>query len=138
MLMANSVEGRFPFLDHRLIEFANRLQPNAQDARAARETPAQGNHARPPAGIHPQALQTTLSRARCRRVFRGERARATSPSCCSESRVRDYGYFDAEKVTRLTAKLRKSQVPSARDNMAFVGMLSTQLWHAQFVAGETR
>ena len=27
MLMANSVEGRFPFLDHRLIEFANRLHP---------------------------------------------------------------------------------------------------------------
>ena len=27
MLMANSVEGRFPFLDHRLIEFANRLNP---------------------------------------------------------------------------------------------------------------
>ena len=27
MLMANSVEGRFPFLDHRLIEFANGLHP---------------------------------------------------------------------------------------------------------------
>ena len=27
MLMANSVEGRFPFLDHRVIEFANRLPP---------------------------------------------------------------------------------------------------------------
>ncbi|MGB5446211.1 MAG: asparagine synthase (glutamine-hydrolyzing), partial [Psychromonas sp.] len=28
MLMANSVEGRFPFLDHRVIEFANQLHPN--------------------------------------------------------------------------------------------------------------
>ena len=27
MLMANSVEGRFPFLDHRLIAFANALHP---------------------------------------------------------------------------------------------------------------
>ncbi len=49
--------------------------------------------------------------------------------------MRDYGYFDPDKVTRLMAKLRKAKVPSARDNMAFVGMLSTQLWHAQFVAG---
>ena len=28
MLMANSVEGRVPFLDHRVIEFANTLPPN--------------------------------------------------------------------------------------------------------------
>ena len=28
MLMANSVEGRFPFLDHRLIEFAKELRPS--------------------------------------------------------------------------------------------------------------
>ena len=27
MLMANSVEGRFPFLDHNVIEFANKLDP---------------------------------------------------------------------------------------------------------------
>ena len=27
MAMAHSVEGRFPFLDHRVIEFCNRLPP---------------------------------------------------------------------------------------------------------------
>src|SRR5690606_4930836 len=27
MLMANGVEGRFPFLDHEVVEFANRLDP---------------------------------------------------------------------------------------------------------------
>ena len=28
MMAANSVEGRFPFLDHRVVEFCNRLPPN--------------------------------------------------------------------------------------------------------------
>ena len=45
------------------------------------------------------------------------------------------GYFDPDKVARLVAKLQRAKVPAARDNMAFVGILSTQLWHAQFVAG---
>jgi hypothetical protein len=32
--------------------------------------------------------------------------------------------------------MRRSPAPSTRDNQAFVGVLSTQLWHAQFVAGQ--
>jgi hypothetical protein len=28
-------------------------------------------------------------------------------------------------------------VPAARDNMAFIGILSAQIWHATFVAGQT-
>jgi asparagine synthase (glutamine-hydrolysing) len=51
-----------------------------------------------------------------------------------ESLVR-HGYFDANKVALLMAKLRKAKVPAARDNMAFMAVLSTQLWHAQFVEG---
>ena len=47
-----------------------------------------------------------------------------------------YGYFDPDKVARLVAKMQRAKVPpAARDNMAFVGILSTQLWHAHFVAG---
>ena len=48
-----------------------------------------------------------------------------------------YGYFDPDKVSRLIAKLRRTRVTAPRDNMAFVGILSTQLWHAQFVEGLT-
>jgi len=46
-----------------------------------------------------------------------------------------YGYFDPDKVARLVAKLQRARVNAARDNMAFVGILSTQLWHRQFVEG---
>ncbi len=49
--------------------------------------------------------------------------------------VASYGYFDPDKVGRLVAKLQRARVHAARDNMAFVGILSTQLWHRQFVEG---
>jgi asparagine synthase (glutamine-hydrolysing) len=52
------------------------------------------------------------------------------------SAIARYGYFDPDKVARLVAKLQRARVPAARDNMAFVGILSTQLWHAQFVDGQ--
>jgi asparagine synthase (glutamine-hydrolysing) len=51
--------------------------------------------------------------------------------------VARYGYFDPDKVGRLVAKLSRARVPAARDNMAFVGVLSTQLWHRQFVEGRS-
>jgi asparagine synthase (glutamine-hydrolysing) len=47
--------------------------------------------------------------------------------------LKSYGYFDPDKVARLVAKLRRSKAPAVRDNMAFVGILSTQLWHAEFI-----
>jgi asparagine synthase (glutamine-hydrolysing) len=136
MLMANSVEGRFPFLDHRLIAFANQLRPNAK-MRVLREKHLLKETMR---GRLPESILKRYKqpyRAPDAAAFFEASAPGYVAELLSESRVRDYGYFDAQKVTRLAAKLRKSQVPSARDNMAFVGVLSTQLWHAQFVAGET-
>ncbi|HEY6124769.1 MAG TPA: asparagine synthase (glutamine-hydrolyzing) [Steroidobacteraceae bacterium] len=135
MLMANSVEGRFPFLDHRLIAFANQLRPNVK-MRVLREKHLlkEMMRSRLPESILKRFKQPY--RAPDAAAFFEGNAPGYVADLLSESRVRDYGYFDASKVTRLAAKLRKAQVPSARDNMAFVGVLSTQLWHAQFVAGE--
>ena len=47
--------------------------------------------------------------------------------------LKRHGYFDAQKVGRLIAKLRRNRTPAVRDNMAFMGILSTQLWHAEFM-----
>ncbi len=75
MLMANSVEGRFPFLDHRLIEFANRLHPRYK-MRVLREKHLlkETMRGRLPAS-HPEAAQAAVSRAGCRGLLRGRRAR---------------------------------------------------------------
>ena len=48
-------------------------------------------------------------------------------------RVRRYGYFDPEKVRRLLEKVRAGRTIGFKDNMAFVVMLSTQVWHHLFI-----
>ncbi|MBT8374517.1 MAG: asparagine synthetase B, partial [Deltaproteobacteria bacterium] len=52
-----------------------------------------------------------------------------------ESAIKRNGYFDPKKVSRLTAKCRSKdgQILSERENMALVGILSTQLLHHQFI-----
>jgi asparagine synthase (glutamine-hydrolysing) len=48
-------------------------------------------------------------------------------------RLRDAGYFDVTAATRLFEKCRQGRAIGFADNMAFVGMLSTQLLDGQLV-----
>jgi asparagine synthase (glutamine-hydrolysing) len=135
MLMANSVEGRFPFLDHRLIAFANDLHPRSK-MHVLREKHLLREAMR--ADLPPSIVQ------RHKQPYRAPDAAAflqgEGPDYVNQLLGRQclagYGYFDPDKVGRLVAKLRRSRVHAARDNMAFVGILSTQLWHRQFVEGQ--
>jgi asparagine synthase (glutamine-hydrolysing) len=136
MLMANSVEGRFPFLDHRLIEFATRLHPRYK-MRVLREKwlLKQTMRSALPASIlnrHKQPYRAPDAAA-----FLGAGVPEYVKDLTSETMIARYGYFDPVKVSRLIAKLGRSKVPAARDNMAFIGVLSTQIWHATFVSGQT-
>jgi asparagine synthase (glutamine-hydrolysing) len=136
MLMASSVEGRFPFLDHRLIGFANGLHPRYK-MRVLKEKYLlkEAMRSRLPASILQRHKQPY--RAPDAAAFIGVGAPDYVNELMGREAIARYGYFDAEKVSRLTAKLARARVPAARDNMAFVGILSTQLWHAQFVAGQS-
>jgi asparagine synthase (glutamine-hydrolysing) len=49
--------------------------------------------------------------------------------------VREAGYFDPVRVARLLDKIAAGRAIGAKDNMAFVGILSAQLWHHLFVKG---
>jgi len=135
MLMANSVEGRFPFLDHRLIEFAVRLHPRYK-MRVLREKwlLKQTMRGALPASIlnrHKQPYRAPDAAAFLRPGVPEYVKELTSESAIARS-----GYFDSSKVSRLITKLSRSKGASARDNMAFIGVLSTQIWHATFVAGQ--
>ncbi len=48
-------------------------------------------------------------------------------------RIRQNGIFNPEAVGKLRDKLRRSGAIGVKDNMALVGILSTQLWIEQFI-----
>jgi asparagine synthase (glutamine-hydrolysing) len=131
--MANSVEGRVPFLDHRVIEFANRLPPNFK-LRGLREK-----------AVLRAAVKDLLPESIVNRVKQPYRAPDSQSFCqggagaelvaelLSPERIRDAGYFDSEMVRRLVEKCRAGKAIGFADNMAFVGILSTMVVHDVFL-----
>jgi asparagine synthase (glutamine-hydrolysing) len=51
----------------------------------------------------------------------------------SRDKLKRYGYFDPAKVSFLVEKARRTGAVANKDNMALVGILSTQLCHYHFV-----
>jgi asparagine synthase (glutamine-hydrolysing) len=135
MLMSNSVEGRFPFLDHRLIEWATKLHPRYK-MKVLREKwlLKDAMRSRLPASILDRHKQPY--RAPDAAAFLGPQTPEYVKELTSEAMIARFGYFDPVKVSRLMTKLGRSKGASARDNMAFIGVLSTQIWHATFVSGQ--
>lgn len=126
VMMANGVEGRFPFLDPRVIDFATALPPEAK-LRGLKEKYILKQAA---AGLVPNAIIN-----RPKQPYRAPDAEAFSTAAyldtaLSAQQIRNVGLFNAQAVEKLTAKVRQKQATGFRDNAAFVGVLSTQLLHA--------
>ena len=125
--MANSVEGRFPYLDHRLIEFANRLPPQWK----IRGLTEKHILRRALHGLLPEEI---LGRTKqpyrapdAQSFFAGSAPLDFVADLLSAERVRASGYFDAPAVSRLFDKCRAGRATGFADNQAFVGILSTML-----------
>jgi len=134
--MAHAVEGRFPFLDHRVVEFAARIPPKLK-IRGLREKHILREAMK---GMLPPHIGNRIKqpyRAPDRQSFVGRDAPAYVGHRLSGGDIAAAGYFDPAAVGKLAAKCRTSRFIGFRDNMAFVGVLSTQLWHREFVQGAT-
>ncbi len=134
--MANSIEGRFPFLDHRVIEFANRL-PLRYKIMGLNEKYLLKRAMK---GIIPEVIRTRNKqpyRAPDSQSFfeNGEPAEYVG-YLLGEERIKRAGYFDSGAVTRLMNKCRKGRAIGFADNMAFVGILSTMLLDEIFLCSE--
>ncbi|MGO4642707.1 asparagine synthase (glutamine-hydrolyzing) [Mesorhizobium sp. 2RAF45] len=136
MLMANSVEGRFPFLDDELVRLANSLPPSYK-LRVLDEKHVLKRVAEP---IVPSEIVTRKKqpfRAPNALCFAADAAPEYIREALSETAIRKANVFDPASVTRLLDKCQARTGDgdlSNADNMALVGVLSTQLLHQQFVA----
>jgi asparagine synthase (glutamine-hydrolysing) len=130
--MAHSVEGRFPFLDVRVVEFCNRLPPDLKLF-----------------GLMEKYLLKRLSsqwlpeeiwkrrkrpyRAPIHRSFINDQTPEWVPELLSSAWLRRAGFFKPEAVTQMVLKLESGKPLGETDDMAFAGILSTQLVYQQFV-----
>lgn len=131
MAMGNSVEGRYPFLDYRVVEFCNRL-------------PAEWKLN----GLMEKYLLKKLGRklvpkeiwSRVKRPYRApiHRSFFSQPlgyveELLSESKLKENPYFEPQAVIGLSKKAAAGNRLSETEDMAVMGILSTQLVHEQFV-----
>lgn len=125
--MANSIEGRFPYLDHRVIEFANGLPPSFKiRGMTEKYLLRRALSGMLPGDIVNRTKQPYRAPDSASFFFDGEPLDYVA-DLMSESRLRAAGYFDPAAVGRLFDKCRAGRATGFADNQAFVGVLSTML-----------
>ncbi len=138
MLMANSVEGRFPFLDPDVVELASSLPPSYKlwglDEKHVLKRVARGL-------VPDEVVRRPKQpyRAPGAHSFTGPEAPAWVADMVSPEAVRRAGVFAVEGVQRLWRKCQASdgvEPLSNADDMALVGVLSTGLLHERLVRPE--
>ncbi len=127
MSLANSVEGRYPFLDHRLSEFASRIIPSLK-LRGLREKYILKKAFRDelPTEIFSRTKQP-YGAPNKESFFLDGHLKEGYTGFLGEGAVKDTRIFNADAVNRLVDKCAASSRLGFRDNSALVGILSTQI-----------
>lgn len=131
---ANAVEGRFPFLDHRVAEFAATIPPGYKIFGLNEKYVLKRAFEREvPAEIRKRVKQPYM--APDSNCFVQDDSPEYVSEMLSETALSRTGVFNPRAVGMLYKKaLRGSQAHlSFKDNMSFVGILSTQLLIDQFI-----
>jgi len=132
MAMGNSVEGRYPFLDYRVIEFCSKLPDrfklNCLNEKFLLKKMSMGKI---------PELITMRSKQAYRAPIASSFFNAVAPSyiqkILSEESINAYGVFDPVKVDSLIRKIKNNENVSEIDQMAISGILSTQILYKLFI-----
>lgn len=131
MGMAKSIEGRYPFLDYRVMELCMQFDPELKlhglDEKYLLKKMMQGRLPDPILNRPKQAY-----RAPIKSVFMSGAGKGAM-EFLSENALDSYGIFNRDHVSALLQKLQAGSKVSEIDNMALTAVLSTQMLHNLFV-----
>jgi asparagine synthase (glutamine-hydrolysing) len=131
MAMANSVEGRYPFLDYRVMEFCASLHPDLKlNGLNEKYLLKQTMIGRLPESVLKRPKQAY--RAPIASSFIGPGAPSYVNELTSAEKINEFGIFDFERVNSLMNKI-SSGPASEMENMSVAAILSTQLLYKNFV-----
>ena len=134
MMMGNSVEGRFPFLDYRVMEFAATIPPKYKiNGLKEKYILKQSFNDYVPESVIQRVKQPY--RAPIHRCFIGEEANDLTKNMLSRETLDRYGYFNSDHVCTLIDRIKKMPADRVgeRDDMTLAGIVSTQLLHHLFI-----
>jgi asparagine synthase (glutamine-hydrolysing) len=136
MAMAHAVEGRYPFLDHRVVEFASKLPINLKMKVLDQKYLLK----RAVKGLIPESIRTRHKqpyRAPDGRSFFNHKDSYVEDTL-SPKKITQDGIFDPRATGALLQKFRSGRDTGVKDNMALIGILSTTLLIDRFVRGRGR
>jgi asparagine synthase (glutamine-hydrolysing) len=136
MAMGHSVEGRYPFLDFRMMEFCGKLPPEQKMPVLIEKWLLKQ--------LGKKYLPDTIWK-RTKRPYRAPIHRSfflPKPldyvdDLLSETAIKDSGLFEPKAVQMLIQKAQNGLSLSEIEDMALVGIISAQLVHRQFIRGES-
>jgi asparagine synthase (glutamine-hydrolysing) len=132
MAMENSIEGRYPFLDHRVIEFCMALHPdlklNSLNEKFILKKMMNGKLPKQILNRPKQAYRAPIKSA-----FISKNLPDNLKKLLSEKQIEAFGIFNPNHVSQLLEKMKSKNKVSEIDNMALTGILSTQILYNLFV-----
>jgi len=139
MSMAHAVEGRYPFLDFRVIELATKIPPMLRLSGLNEKHILRKMAER----YLPKDLAYRAKkpyRAPISRCFFSRNADFYMNELLSESSLRKSGLFNNGKVEKIVEKCRKKNgfLESERENMAVVGIISTEILYRLYIESYER
>ncbi len=132
MAMAHGIELRVPYLDHRLFEFAAAL-PGRSKLRGLREKDVLRRWAR---GLLPPAVigrRKQPYRAPDVPAFFDGRPPEYVEALLDPASLARTGIFNPPAVAGLVRRCREGRAQGFRESQALVAILSTELWHREFL-----